>query len=250
MMTKLNEIRADYDAQTITVYQAYSRAIAQPALQAQKFVAPFSMSRMTWIKPSFLWLMERSNWAQKSGQECMLAIRMRRSGWDEALSRGVLTGFQAAVHQNLPSWNERFANALVHVQWDPERSIRGADLGYNSIQAGLSRHLIEKYVDDWIVEIRDVTPLAKKIHALVKNGQIDKAKKIVASGTRLPSERGNRRASQYENLKRRPLHCAQRKRRDTSRATSLHWRRYGTFFHPNSPALVAGFAAGRRRVSL
>ncbi|MGW1086997.1 DUF4291 family protein [Streptomyces sp. NPDC002596] len=24
---------------------------------------------MTWIKPSFLWLMHRSNWAQKSGQE-------------------------------------------------------------------------------------------------------------------------------------------------------------------------------------
>ncbi len=48
-------IRAAYDNETIVVYQAYSPAIALPALQAQRFVAPFSRSRMTWIKPSFLW---------------------------------------------------------------------------------------------------------------------------------------------------------------------------------------------------
>ncbi len=39
-----------------------------------RFVPPFSLSRMTWIKPSFLWLMERSNWGKKSGQEMILAI--------------------------------------------------------------------------------------------------------------------------------------------------------------------------------
>jgi hypothetical protein len=36
---------------------------------------------------------------------------------------------------------------MIHVQWDPERSIRGADSGCNSIQVGLSRHIIQKYVD-------------------------------------------------------------------------------------------------------
>jgi hypothetical protein len=87
-MSSLNEIRADYNAQTITIYQAYSAAIAAPALQAQRFVPPFSFTRMTWIKPSFLWLMERSNWAQKAGQEHILAVRVLRSGWDEALSLG------------------------------------------------------------------------------------------------------------------------------------------------------------------
>ena len=65
----------------------------------------------------------------------------------------------------------------------PERSIRGADVGYNSIQVGLSRHIIQKYVDDWVVEIQDYTPLVRKIHALVKTGHSDKAKKM------LPPER-------------------------------------------------------------
>ena len=54
-MPQTNQIRADYDAQTLTIYQAYGAHIARPALQAGRFVAPFSLARMTWSKPSFLW---------------------------------------------------------------------------------------------------------------------------------------------------------------------------------------------------
>ena len=55
-------IRADYDERSIIVYQAYREEIALSALARQHFVPPFSLNRMTWIKPSFLWIMERSNW--------------------------------------------------------------------------------------------------------------------------------------------------------------------------------------------
>lgn len=182
-MPNLNQIRADYDSQTITVYQAYAAAIARPALHAQRFVAPFSLTRMTWLKPSFLWLMERSNWGRKSGQECVLAVRMTRTGWDEALSLGVLTSYVPSAHYNAEAWRAEFERALVHVQWDPERSIRGADLGYNSIQVGLSRHIIQRFVDEWVVAIEDYTPLARKMHALVRAGHTDQAKRL------LPPER-------------------------------------------------------------
>jgi hypothetical protein len=143
-----NEIRADFDTQSIVVYQAYASDIALPALRAQKFVTPFSFHRMTWIKPSFLWLMERSNWGQKAGQQNILAVRISRAGWDEALGLGVLTSYESGVHRNPNEWQNQFEKALVHVQWDPERSIRGADLGINSIQVGISRHLIQRYVDE------------------------------------------------------------------------------------------------------
>jgi hypothetical protein len=56
------EIRADHDRTSIVVYQAYRPDIAQPAVKHGRFVPPFSRTRMTWIKPSFLWLMARSNW--------------------------------------------------------------------------------------------------------------------------------------------------------------------------------------------
>ena len=128
-MAKHYEIRAVYDRDTITIYQAYSVAIAQPALKAQTFVLPFSFQRMTWIKPSFLWLMERSNWGQKSQQEMILAVRIKRSGWEEALSFGVLTAYEPRIHRSLEYWQKQFAEAVVHIQWDPERSLRGGGYG-------------------------------------------------------------------------------------------------------------------------
>jgi len=184
VMPKHYEIRADYNKATLVVYQAYLPAIAVPALKAQKFVAPFSFNRMTWIKPSFLWLMYRSNWGQKSGQENVLAVRITRTGWEEALSSGVLTSFHPSAHRDIDHWREQFDKAPVHVQWDPERSLRGADLQYDSIQVGLSRHIIRRFVDEWIVAIDDYTPLPRKIHMLLHAGKEKNAANL------LPRERG------------------------------------------------------------
>ncbi|MFJ9905207.1 DUF4291 family protein [Streptomyces sp. NPDC101152] len=45
-------VRAEFADSTIAVYQAYPREIAEPALRARTFVAPFKRERMTWvIKP-------------------------------------------------------------------------------------------------------------------------------------------------------------------------------------------------------
>ncbi|MDX2296498.1 MULTISPECIES: DUF4291 domain-containing protein [Streptomyces] len=167
------EIRADFDADTIVVYQAYAPAVADAALRAGRFVAPFSFHRMTWIKPSFLWLMHRSNWARKPGQERILAVRITRRGWEEALSRAVLTTADPAA----------VARAAVHVQWDPERSLRGAALNQYSIQVGLGRTVIREFAEDWIVGLTDLTPRVRKAAALVQGGQAVKARRL------LPPER-------------------------------------------------------------
>ncbi len=177
------EIRADYDNRSIVVYQAYRKEIALPAIAEQRFVPPFSLNRMTWIKPSFLWMMERSNWGTKAGQEYILAVRITRAGWEEALSQAVLTSPERGVYRDADDWRSRQKQALVNVQWDPERTIHGASLPYGSIQVGLSRHIIEKYVNEWTLEIKDETPLVRKISALLKAGETSKAKAL------LPTER-------------------------------------------------------------
>jgi hypothetical protein len=179
----LHEIRADFDARTIVVYQAYAPAIALPAVAAKKFVPPFSLGRMTWIKPSFLWLMARSNWAQRPGQEHVLAVRITRAGWEEALASGVLTAFDARAHADREAWTRAFAAAAVHVQWDPERSLRGATLDHDSIQVGLSRAVIQRFVDEWTVDITDLTPRVRKIHGHLTAGREDRARPL------LPPER-------------------------------------------------------------
>ncbi len=50
-------IYAVFDDKTIRVYQAYNNEIADEALKLGKFGSKFSLTRMTWIKPSFLWMM-------------------------------------------------------------------------------------------------------------------------------------------------------------------------------------------------
>ncbi|GHG02469.1 DUF4291 domain-containing protein [Streptomyces zaomyceticus] len=178
-MTPPYQIRADHDARTIVVYQAYSSAIADAALRAGRFVAPFSFHRMTWIKPSFMWLMHRSNWARKPGQERVLAVRMTREGWEEALSQAVLTTADPAA----------VARAAVHVQWDPERSPRGAALNHYSIQVGIGRHLIRTFADDWVVGLTDLTPQVRKASTLIRTGRAAKAQRLIPVERVYPMDR-------------------------------------------------------------
>ncbi|WP_173910387.1 DUF4291 domain-containing protein [Acinetobacter sp. Marseille-Q1618] len=182
-MPAYHEIRAVYDRDSITVYQAYNKNIAQLAVQHQKFVAPFSFQRMTWIKPSFLWLMGRSNWASKSGQEYILAIRIKRDFWEKALALSVHTDPTLSQQKNGALWLQDFENAHVHVQWDPERNLKSNKLEYRSIQIGISRFLIQEFNDAAILTIKDITPLVRKMAQFRRNGQYKHAEKL------LPKER-------------------------------------------------------------
>jgi len=182
-VVKAHEIRADYDRSSIVVYQAYSLEIGRAAARHGRFVPPFSRGRMTWIKPSFLWLMERSNWARKSGQEVVLAVRITREGWEEALSQAVLTHADRRVYHDTDAWRAAFAQARVHVQWDPERTLRGQTLDARSIQVGLGRQVVDRYVDDWITGIDDLTPLVRKIRRMIDDGSASRASDL------LPRER-------------------------------------------------------------
>ena len=177
-MPGTREVRADHDRDSIVMYQAYPDAIADVAVKQQKFGPPFSLGRMTWIKPSFLWLMHRSNWGRKSGQERTLAVRIRREGWHEALSLAVLTAFEPRVHGTPEQWRQAFESAPVHVQWDPERSLRGAGLPHDSIQVGLGRTVITRYVEAWTVSIEDLTPRVQKIRRLLDEGRAEQAARL------------------------------------------------------------------------
>src|ERR1700733_12839841 len=117
------QVRAQFDENSIIVYQAYPPEIAKPAVSAGIFVAPFKPGRMTWIKPSFLWMMYRSGWATKPGQERVLAVEIRRDGFEWALSRSCLSHYDRDVHPDRAAWARRLKTSPVRVQWDPERSL-------------------------------------------------------------------------------------------------------------------------------
>ena len=176
---KIREIRAEYDNDTITVYQAYNKEIALNAIENQTFVTPFKFSRMTWIKPSFLWMMYRSGWATKEGQEYILKIKIKRSGFDWALQNSCLSHFDKDIYTTKDYWKLQLKKAPVRIQWDPERNIQLQPLEHRAIQIGLSGIAVYQYAQEWIVSIEDITPLSKQIRQLVLDKDIKEAKSLL-----------------------------------------------------------------------
>lgn len=175
-------MRALFDATTITVYQAYSPEIADAAVDAGTFVPPFRVGRMTWIKPSFRWMMYRSGWASKVGQERVLAVRIAREGFEQALSESCLSHYDPAVYGDRDAWLRRKEISPVRVQWDPERSADLDPLPWRAIQIGLSGSASARYTGRWITGIRDITATVHLIHRLLADGDRD------AAQSRLPVE--------------------------------------------------------------
>lgn len=169
------EVRAHYTDSTITVYQAYSPEIADTALEAGTFVPPFKRGRMTWIKPSFLWMAYRSGWATKANQERVLAVQITREGFDGALAHASLSHFDPDVHDSREQWQEQKRTSPVRVQWDPERDLDLRPLGHRSIQIGLGSSTVAHYVDEWIVSLTDVTETMHRVSELVESGQRETA---------------------------------------------------------------------------
>lgn len=165
------QIRAVFDDKTIRVYQAYSHEIADSALKHGTFVSPpFSMNRMTWIKPSFLWMMYRSGWATKPGRERILAIDITHVGFEWALDHAILSTYNPELHKSENIWQAQLQSAPVRLQWDPDRDIHLRKMPRRAIQIGLAGDALRRYVNEWITKITDITPDVHVIREVVSNG--------------------------------------------------------------------------------
>jgi hypothetical protein len=179
----LRQIRAEYSDTEVVVWQAYGEAIAAPALAAQTFIPPFRRERMTWVKPSFLWMMYRSGWATKPGQERVLRISLAREGFDWILARAVPTRHVPELFESSAEWQSASRRSPVLMQWDPERDLHLRPLDFRTVQLGLRGEAVDHYVERWIRRIEDATDLAHRIHALVR------ASDDVGAAALLPAER-------------------------------------------------------------
>ncbi|TEA16709.1 hypothetical protein C8034_v011853 [Colletotrichum sidae] len=144
-----------YDDDTITVYQAYNADIATAAVEKQRLNASpaFKLTRMTWVKPSWAWMLYgyRCGYSYKDrGQERILALKMTHQAFVALLRKGVLS--HGIVERGRPE---------VRIQWDPERDVRLGRLDYRSIQIGIPAGICQDWVEKGIVEIEDVTERAR-----------------------------------------------------------------------------------------
>ena len=160
-------ILAQFDDQTVVVYQAYGPAIGLFAARHGHFGGEFSLRRMSWIKPNFLWMMYRCGWATKPGQQVVLAVHIRRSAFDGILAQAVHSGFVADVYGTREAWKQALRRSSVRLQWDPDHAPGGAKLERRAIQLGLRGEVLEKYAREWIVDIEDITDFVTEQRAFV-----------------------------------------------------------------------------------
>ena len=73
-----NIFRAEFNEEGVYVYQAFRDSIADYALAHGRFGGPdFNPARMTWINPSFAWMLYRSGYGHKDqNQKRILKIKV------------------------------------------------------------------------------------------------------------------------------------------------------------------------------
>lgn len=150
-------ILAHYDADTIIVYQAYRPSIARHALAHGAFGGDFSYSRMSWIKPNFLWMMYRSGWGQKPDQEMTLGLRLRRGFFESLLAQAVASTFAASGYAEIEQWKQAVARSEVRLQWDPDHGPKGEPLERRAIQLGLRGETLRAFGMSELLEVIDLT---------------------------------------------------------------------------------------------
>jgi len=150
-------ILAHYDADTIVVYQAYRPSIGEYAIRSGAFGGDFSYSRMSWIKPNFLWMMFRSGWGTKDGQEIVLGLRMQRQFFDGLLARAVSSSWDPSGQITHGEWKAAVASSDVRVQWDPDHDPHGKPLCRRAIQLGLRGAALDAFGRRELLEVVDMT---------------------------------------------------------------------------------------------
>lgn len=151
---------------SITFYAAFKRSIAEDAVKNQRFGTDFNFNRMTWIKPSFMWMMHRSDWATKHNQECILAIKMKRKHLKTILDEAVLSSFSNDEYQDESEWKKKLSESNVRIQWDPDHDKNGNKHHRKAIQIGLKGKTLAAFNSEYIQGIEDITDFveAQRVH--------------------------------------------------------------------------------------
>lgn len=152
-------ILAEHSADQIVVYQAFNEAIGKPAAAAGTLDVPaFSKTRMTWIKPSFLWMMYRSGWGRKdTGQQVILCLTMRRDGFAHLLRNACLSSYDPAIYPDRAEWQAELAAHPNRVQWDPDKDLHLQPMDRRAIQIGIAGAYVPVYLQA-IISVEDITP--------------------------------------------------------------------------------------------
>ncbi|OWP87941.1 hypothetical protein BWK60_01205 [Flavobacterium covae] len=168
-----HHIMAQYDEEKIIVYQSYRPEIGNFAVQNQYFGGAFSLDRMTWIKPNFLWMMYRNGWGTKEGQEVVLAIHLKLEAFKKYLENAVYSSFNQVEGMSMEQWQEAVKTSNVRLQWDPDHDPYGNKLERRAIQIGLRNEFSRSFTKTDILQIENISPFVAEQYEFVKKNELD-----------------------------------------------------------------------------
>jgi hypothetical protein len=125
---------------------------------------------MSWIKPNFLWMMYRSGWGTKQGQEVTLAVHLQREAFDAILAEAVHSSYVPEGYETEATWKARVARSQVRLQWDPDHGPGGAPVERRAIQLGLRGDFLRRYGREWVVAVEDVSELTRAATLTLRPG--------------------------------------------------------------------------------
>jgi hypothetical protein len=168
-----HHIMAQYDDEKIVVYQSYRKEIGDFAIKNQFFGGGFSLERMTWIKPNFLWMMYRNGWGRKEGQECVLGIHLKKDAFRKYLENAVYSSYNKKLGISREEWQDQVKESSVRLQWDPDHDPFGNKLERRAIQIGLRNEFIRSFAKDDIILIENISDFVKEQYQVVLNDNLN-----------------------------------------------------------------------------
>ncbi|AEW87387.1 hypothetical protein FCOL_12960 [Flavobacterium columnare ATCC 49512] len=168
-----HHIMAQYDEEKIIVYQSYRPEIGNFAVKNQYFGGAFSLDRMTWIKPNFLWMMYRNGWGTKEGQEVVLAIHLKLEAFEKYLENAVYSSFSQVEGMSMEQWQEAVKTSNVRLQWDPDHDPYGNKLERRAIQIGLRNEFSRSFAKTDILQIENISPFVAEQYEFVKKNELE-----------------------------------------------------------------------------
>ena len=163
---------AEWDDEGVYFYQAFNDAIADWALEHQRFGGPdFKPTRMTWIKPSFAWMLYRSGYGSKRNQNRLMKVKLphdvvaellsecqckeggmeggggdggrrgRDGGGGDGGSGGGGGGGEGDDGDDTASADFEYSGSRGRIQWDPARDIMTVDGKGGKVSLGLQFRL-------------------------------------------------------------------------------------------------------------
>lgn len=166
-------IMAQYDDEKIIVYQSYRKEIGAFAVKNQYFGGAFSLERMTWIKPNFLWMMFRNGWGTKDGQEYVLAIHLKMDAFKNYLKNAVYSSYNDRLGISREEWQDQVKESSVRLQWDPDHDPFGGKLERRAVQIGLRYEFTSSFAKEDILLIENISDFVKEQHQFVLNDDLD-----------------------------------------------------------------------------